>query len=46
MKSNEFEKVHIKNRTCYYFNGIISISYTPKKWHHIYFFSLFCQNQS
>ena len=23
MKSNEFEKVHIKNRTCYYFNGII-----------------------
>ena len=25
MENNEFEEVRIKNRTCYYFNGIIKL---------------------
>ena len=25
MENNEFKKVYIKNRTCYYFDGIIKI---------------------
>ena len=27
MENNEFKKVHIKNRTCYYFNDIIKSEY-------------------
>ena len=25
MENNEFKKVHIKNRTCYYFDDIIKL---------------------